>query len=199
MTGSPLTDSNATCPRSEINVPSAYAPLRRSIFRWLWIAWLTSRRLGRRSRSKTHASCQLRRTVSGCRPCGTSIASGEATQPITARVIGRSGSLEASPGLLCGTPRSGRSFFFLSNSYLDPFNGPIPGRLLPRQAALFIPGGESEPFRRPPPGGSEGGRTGRFGSWYNVDTESRRSLKPSACPRSARSAAGGSKNRAVNH
>ena len=42
MTGSPLTDRKAPAPRSEVNVPSAYAPLRGSIFRWLWTASLTS-------------------------------------------------------------------------------------------------------------------------------------------------------------
>src|SRR3954453_5784281 len=42
MTGSPLADTQAPPPRSEGNVPSAYAPLRRVIFRWLWIASLTS-------------------------------------------------------------------------------------------------------------------------------------------------------------
>src|SRR3954471_12726247 len=42
MTGSPLADTQAPAPRSEGNVPSAYAPLRRALFRWLWIASLTS-------------------------------------------------------------------------------------------------------------------------------------------------------------
>src|SRR5947208_8275395 len=42
MTGSPLVDTQAPAPRSEGNVPSAYAPLRRTLFRWLWIASLTS-------------------------------------------------------------------------------------------------------------------------------------------------------------
>src|SRR4051794_8757141 len=42
MTGSPLVDTQAPTPRSEGNVPSAYAPLRRALFRWLWIASLTS-------------------------------------------------------------------------------------------------------------------------------------------------------------
>src|SRR5438105_5907375 len=42
MTGSPLMDGHGDVPPSKAVAPSAYAPLRRPRFRWLWIASLTS-------------------------------------------------------------------------------------------------------------------------------------------------------------